>query len=128
MLIVISLVNKSPLATLNTLGADTALTLNTIELEASLLNTATIVFSIPIRFAALSNIGTVIIILKLARGEIVALELLVGVMYGSAGATTTLLANIVLGGKAKTSHTPGLDKAAAMVPRSVVIAAVIIRP
>ena len=48
---VISLVNKSPLATLNTLGADTSLTLKTKELEASLLNTATIVFSMPIRLA-----------------------------------------------------------------------------
>ena len=67
-------------------------------------------------------------ILKLARGEIVALELLVGVIYGSAGATTTLLAKIVLGGNAKVSQTPGLDKAVAIVLRSVVIAADTIRP
>ena len=97
-LIVISAVSKSPLATLNTLGADTALTLNTIELAASKLNTATIVFSMPVRLPSLSNIGTVIIILKFASGDIVARELLLGVMYGSAGATITLLANILLGG------------------------------
>jgi hypothetical protein len=52
----------------------------------------------PIRFEALSNIGTVIIILKLAIGEILAYELLPGAIYGSAGATHTLLANTVLGG------------------------------
>jgi hypothetical protein len=50
------------------------------------------------RLASLENIGTVIIILKLAIGEIVAYELLLGVIYGSAGATTTLLLCIVLGG------------------------------
>jgi hypothetical protein len=52
----------------------------------------------PIRFEALSNIGTVIIILKLAVGDIPSFELLLGVIYGSAGATTTALLCIVLGG------------------------------
>ena len=52
----------------------------------------------PIRLEALSNIGTVIIILKFAIGEIVAYELLLGVIYGSAGATTIELLCIVLGG------------------------------
>jgi hypothetical protein len=52
----------------------------------------------PIRLEALSNIGTLIIIRKLAIGEIVACELLLGVIYGSAGATTTALLCIVLGG------------------------------
>jgi hypothetical protein len=93
-----SAVKRSPLATLSTAGADTAVTLKTIELAASFLNTATIVSSMPIRFEALSNIGTVIIILKLAIGEILAYELLPGAIYGSAGATHTLLANTVLGG------------------------------
>jgi hypothetical protein len=88
-----SAVKRSPLATLSTAGADTAVTL-----DASFLNTATIVSSMPIRFEALSNIGTVIIILKLAIGEILAYELLPGAIYGSAGATHTLLANTVLGG------------------------------
>jgi hypothetical protein len=52
----------------------------------------------PIRFASFENIGTVIIIRKLAIGEIVAFELLLGVIYGSAGDTTTVLLCIVLGG------------------------------
>jgi predicted neutral ceramidase superfamily lipid hydrolase len=82
----------------------------------------------PIRFEALSNIGTVIIILKLAIGDIVACLLLLGVRYGSAGATTTLLATIVLGGKLNVLQTELLAKAAAIVLRSVVIAAGIIRP
>jgi predicted neutral ceramidase superfamily lipid hydrolase len=72
--------------------------------------------------------GTVIIILKLASGAIVACALLLGVRYGSAGATTTLLATIVLGGKLKVDQTELLAKAAAIVLRSVVIAAGIIRP
>jgi hypothetical protein len=52
----------------------------------------------PIRLEALSNIGTVIIILKFAIGDIFTFELLLGVIYGSAGATTTALDCIVLGG------------------------------
>ena len=91
-------VSKSPLATLNKLGALTDVTLNTIVLAANKLNTATIVSSMPVKLDSLSNIGTVIIILKLASGEILALELLLGVKYGSAGATITLLANKLLGG------------------------------
>jgi predicted neutral ceramidase superfamily lipid hydrolase len=83
----------------------------------------------PCRLPSLENIGTVIIILKLAKGEMPACELLLGVMYGSAGATTTLLATIVLGGKLKVDQTELLAKAAAIVLRSVVIAGVgIIRP
>jgi hypothetical protein len=49
-------------------------------------------------------------------------------MYGSAGATTTLLARIVLGGYAKVLHTPALARAAATVLRKVVMAAVISQP
>ena len=123
-LIVISAVSKSPLATLNTLGADTALTLNTIELAASKLKTATAISSMPIKFAWLSNIGTTIIILKFARGAIVERELLLGVIYGSAGATVTLLANTVLKGYAEVLQAE-LASAAAIVLRRVVIAAVI---
>jgi hypothetical protein len=52
----------------------------------------------PIKLEALSNIGTVIIILKLARGAIADFELLLGVIYGSAGAITTALLCIVAGG------------------------------
>jgi hypothetical protein len=52
----------------------------------------------PIKLEALSNIGTVIIILKFAKGAIAARELLLGVIYGSAGATTMLLLCIVAGG------------------------------
>jgi hypothetical protein len=84
-----STVSKSPLATVKTLGADTAVTLKTIELAASLLNTVQKVVSMPCRLPSLSNIGIVRL-------------LLLGVKYGSAGATITLLAIIVLGGKAKT--------------------------
>ena len=123
-MIVISAVSKSPLATLKTLGALTELTLNTIELAASKLNTATLISSMPIKFAALSNIGTTIIIRKFAIGDIVARELLLGVIYGSAGATVTLLANTVLKGYAEVDQAE-LANAAAMVLRRVVMAAVI---
>jgi predicted neutral ceramidase superfamily lipid hydrolase len=83
----------------------------------------------PCRLPSLENIGTVIIILKLAIGDIVACLLLLGVRYGSAGETTTLFATIVLGGKLKVDQTELLAKAAAIVLRSVVMAAVvIIRP
>jgi hypothetical protein len=96
--ICISDVSKSPLATLNTLGALTPVTLKTIVLAASKLKTATIVSSMPVKLPSLSKSGTVIIILKLASGDMVAFELLLGVIYGSAGATITLLANKLLGG------------------------------
>ena len=78
----------------------------------------------PIKFEALSNIGTVIIIRKFAIGDIVARELLLGVIYGSAGATVTLLANTVLKGYAEVDQAE-LASAAAMVLRRVVMAAVI---
>jgi hypothetical protein len=54
----------------------------------------------PCRLPSLENIGTVIIILKLAIGDIVACLLLLGVRYGSSGLTMQLLANTTLGGKA----------------------------
>jgi predicted neutral ceramidase superfamily lipid hydrolase len=82
----------------------------------------------PCKFPSFENMGTVIINLKLAKGDIVALPLLLGVKYGSAGATTTLLATIVLGGKLKVDQTESLAKAAAIVLRSVVMAAVVIIP
>jgi predicted neutral ceramidase superfamily lipid hydrolase len=82
----------------------------------------------PCKLPSLENIGTVIIILKLAIGAIVACLLLLGVRYGYAGATTTLLATIVLGGKLKVLQTALLAKAAAIVLRSVVMAAGIIPP
>jgi hypothetical protein len=82
----------------------------------------------PCRLPSLENIGTVIIILKLASGAIVACALLLGVRYGSAGATTTLLATIVLGGKLKVDQTELLASAAAIVDLRVVIGAGIIRP
>ena len=53
---------------------------------------------------------------------------MLGVIYGSAGVTHTLLANILLGGYAKTLHTLALVRAVAIVVRKVVIAAVIIQP
>ena len=93
-------------------------------LAASLAKTATIVSSMPMRLASFENIGTVIIILKFASGAIVERELLLGVMYGSAGATVTLLANTVLKGYAEVDQAE-LASAAAIVLRRVVIAAVI---
>jgi len=122
-----STVSKSPLATVKTLGADTAVTLNTIELAANLLNTVQKVVSMPCRLPSLSNIGIVTIILKFAKGEMLALLLLLGVKYGSAGATTTLFANKLLGGKAKTEKLASA-RAAAIVARRVVIGAGISPP
>jgi hypothetical protein len=48
--------------------------------------------------------------LKVAKGAIVALSLLVGVMYGSPGIIDTLLANKVGLGKANVDQTPALAK------------------
>jgi hypothetical protein len=67
-------------------------------------------------------------ILKFAIGEIPAFVLLVGVMYGSLGATITELAVMVAGGKLYVFHTFALARAEASEARSVVIAAGIIRP
>jgi hypothetical protein len=94
-------VSRSPLATVKTLGADTLVTLKTIALAANLLKTVQNVLSMPCRLPSLSNIGIVTIILKLAIGDMPAWLLLLGERYGSAGATITLFASIVLGGNAK---------------------------
>ena len=122
MLICKSTVSRSPLATLNTLGALTLVTLNTIVLAANLLNTVQKVVSMPCKLPSLSNIGIVTIILKLAIGDIPAWLLLLGVRYGSAGATITLLATIVAGGKANVEYVASA-RAAAIVVRNVVIGA-----
>ena len=61
--------------------------------------------------------------LKDAIGEMPTFVLLVGVMYGSLGATITELAVIVGGGKLYVFHTFGLARAAASEARSVVIGA-----
>jgi len=88
-----------------------------------LLNTATAKVSMPCKFPALSSIGTLKIILKDAIGEMPTFVLLVGVMYGSLGATITELAVIVGGGKLYVFHTFGLARAAASEALSVVIGA-----
>ena len=59
---------------------------------------------------------------KLAIGEIDAFQPLDGEMYGSAGATITLLAIGVAGGNAKTEYFVLSIRAAAMPARNVVIA------
>jgi hypothetical protein len=75
-----SAVKSDPLCTSSTDGALIAPTFILILEAASLLNTATAIVSIPLRFPSLENNGTVIIILRLAIGEIAAYVLLLGVM------------------------------------------------
>ena len=70
--------------------------------------------------------GTVIIILNEASADKEFCELLVGVKYGSDGATITELARIVGGGKLKVDQTPGLFNTAATVDLSVVIGTAIL--
>ena len=65
--------------------------------------------------------GTVSIILKDASADSEFCELLVGVKYGSDGATITEFAIIVGGGKLKVDQTPGLSNTAATVDLRVVI-------
>ena len=59
---------NDPLATSSTAGALIAPMFSCIDDAASLLNTATPMVSIPDKFEALSNIGHVKMILKLAKG------------------------------------------------------------
>ncbi len=63
---------------------------------------------------------------KLARGATVLRPLLVGVKYGSAGDKTTLLTIGVLGGNENTEYLVLSTSAAAIVARSVEIAAVMV--
>ena len=92
-----SAVSKSPDAADKTDGALTVPTFITIADAFNLLNTATIVSSMPLRLPWLSSIGTVINTRKFASGERICV-LLLGVMYGSAGTMITELAVITLGG------------------------------
>jgi len=71
-------VSMGPLGASNTEGADAPVMLNTNADEASLLNTATIVLSMPFKFPWLSRYGTVQIILKFAMQAIEACELFDG--------------------------------------------------
>jgi hypothetical protein len=64
-------VSSGPLAASKILGADTVPTLRTRLELAILVKTATIESSIPAKFPWLSNAGTAIKILKLARGAMV---------------------------------------------------------
>jgi hypothetical protein len=72
---------------------------------------------------SLSSNGTKIFISKDASGEILICELLFGERYGSDGLTTTEFAIGVLGGKLNTEYFVLSTKAAAIVARSVVMAA-----
>lgn len=110
----------------NTDGALIAPTFICMDDAANLLNTATAIVSMPCKFPALSSIGTVIMIFRLAKGETLCV-LLLGEIYGSPGATTTLLAIKVLGGYEYVFQTFGLSNTAAIAALRVVIAAVIIR-
>ena len=71
-------VSMGPLGASNTEGADAPVMLNNNADEASLLNTATIVLSMPFKFPWLSRYGTVQIILKFAMQAIDACELFEG--------------------------------------------------
>ena len=117
-----------PLGASNKDGALAPLMLNTIDDDASLLNTATMVDSMPFKLPWLSRYGTVIIILKLAMHASDACELLLGTRYGSLGATITEFARITDGGKLKVLHTPALARAVAIVVRNVVSATAIAHP
>ena len=71
-------VSMGPLGASNTEGAEAPVMLNTKVDEASLLNTATIVLSMPFKFPWLSRYGTVMMTLKFAMHEIEACELFDG--------------------------------------------------
>jgi len=71
-------VSMGPLGASNTEGADAPVMLNTKFDEASLLNTATIVLSMPFKFPWLSRYGTVMMTLKFAIHEMEACELFDG--------------------------------------------------
>jgi hypothetical protein len=75
-----SAVRRDPLCTSSTEGALIAPIFSLIDDAASLLNTATAIVSMPCKFPWLSSIGHVMMIRKLARGEMAAYELLLGVM------------------------------------------------
>lgn len=123
-----SCVSKAPEARSRTVGADKLPTLKVRVESASLLNTTRLNSSIPARFPWLSSMGTVIIILKLAKAGREFCELFDGSKYGSPGVTITEFARIFGGGKLEVDQTPGFAKISAIVVRSVVIAAVGIIP
>ena len=72
----------------------------------------------------MSSNGTRIVIVKLAKGEMLVLSLLVGVMYGSLGLTMTELAIGVAGGNENTLHLVLSVSAEAIEARRVVIAGI----
>ena len=72
----------------------------------------------------MSSNGTRMVIVKLARGATDVRSLLVGVMYGSAGLTMTLLAIGVAGGNENTLHLVLSVSAEAIEARRVVIAGI----
>lgn len=116
-------VSIGPLGASNSDGALAPVMLYTIDDAASLLNTATMVDSMPLRLPWLSRYGTVMMILKFAMQAMDAWELLLGTRYGSLGATITELANTTEGGNENVLQTPALAKADAIVERNVVSAA-----
>ena len=72
----------------------------------------------------MSSNGTRMVIVKLANGATDVRSLLVGVMYGSAGLTMTLLAIGVAGGNENTLHFVLSVSAEAIEARRVVIAGI----
>jgi len=115
-------VSKSPLTAFRTLGALTAPILYVKEDAESLLNTAQSISSIPFKLPSLSSNGTKQTILKEAIGATELRELFVGVIYGSAGVTKTLLGIGDGGGKLKTEYFVLSTSAFAIVVLRVVIA------
>jgi hypothetical protein len=119
-----SQVSKSPEGIDRTLGALIVPTLNTMLDASRSANTRTTSVSIPARLPSLSNNGTRIEILKLAKGATEVRSLLVGVMYGSAGVTITELAIGVAGGNENTEYLVLSVRALAIEALRVVIAVI----
>ena len=119
-----SLESICPTSTPNTVGAVKLPILILRELDASLLNTPTRKVSMSLSEPWLSRSGTIIVILKLAMGEIEFCWLFCGSRYGSSGEMMMELAIGLAGGKEKHCQTPSFAKAAANVERSAVTATI----
>ena len=117
-----SLESICPTSTPSTVGAVKLPILIFRELDASLLKTPTKNDSMSLSDPWLSSNGTIIVILKLAIGEIEFCWLFCGSKYGSSGEMMIELAIGLAGGKEKTCQTPSFVKAVAKVERSAVTA------
>ena len=119
-----SLESICPTSTPSTVGAVKLPILIFRELDASLLNTPTKKVSMSLSEPWLSRSGTIIVILKLAIGEIEFCWLFCGSRYGSSGEMMMELAIGLAGGKEKTCQTPSFVKAVANVDLSAVTATI----